>query len=282
MSVNNFKPEIWSTNIDVALQKGLVYAQLGNRDFQGNLAFGTTVKVNEILRPSVETYTQYTDISYKQLQDAQKFLTIDQAKTVPLTIDDIDQTQSNVNFMGTITSEIGYALADNLDQYIAGLSAQAGIQDSTLGTSGTPIEVNSANVDDYFINMYELMTKANLPKQGRFVIIPAWLEAKLTLASINTLTDNVTSFTNGFIGRAFGFNFYQSNNVSEVSAGTNAKLMAGIEGRSWSVAEQIMTVEAGRHEKQFGDYVRALHVFGAKVMRPDMTALGCVTKKAEA
>ena len=33
-------------------------------------------------------------------------------------------------------------------------------------------------------------------------------------------------------------------------------------------AEQLHKTEAGRHEKQFGDYVKALLIFGVKIVRP--------------
>ncbi len=39
-------------------------------------------------------------------------------------------------------------------------------------------------------------------------------------------------------------------------------------GRSTAFAGQIDKVEAGRIEKQFADYVKALYVFGTKVVRP--------------
>lgn len=285
MSVTNFKPEIWIPNIEVALQKNLVYAALGNRNYEGAITPGTTVKVNEIMPFAATSYTSYTAITYSQLESAQLTMTIDQQKYIAKSIDDIDAVQSNVNFMTTIASEAGYALADNLDSYIAGLYAQAGISDATnLGSSATPIEVNSTNVDDYFLSMGEIMTKNNVPKIGRFVVIPAWLETKLNLALISQLDIDKKNATveNGFLGRAYGFDFYTSNNVSEASAGTNAKLLAGIKGRSWSVAEQIMSVEAFRNPTYFGDNWRALHVFGAKIMRPDLTVQGYVTKKAEA
>jgi hypothetical protein len=283
MSVNNFKPEIWLANIDVALKKNLVYAALGNKDYEGALSFGTTVKVNEVMPFSTTDYTQYSDVTFTQLETSQRFLTIDQQKYIAKTIDDIDMAQANVDFMTTITSEIGYSFGDQMDSYIAGLYAQAGLSDATLlGSSATPIEVNSANVDDYFLAMGEIMTKNNVPKVGRFVVIPAWMETKLTLAMNAVLTTNNPTVENGFLGRAYNFDFYTSNNVSEASAGTNAKILAGIKGRSWSVAQQIVKVEAGRHEKQFGDFIKGLHVYGAKIMRPDLTAVGYVTKKAEA
>lgn len=284
MSVTNFKPEIWSTQINVALKNSLVYAALGNRDYEGQIkASGDTVRVNELAPLSTADYTTYSDITFSQLESAQKELKVDQKKYIAKSVDNVDAAQSNVNFMSTISNEMGYAFADTLDAYIAGLYAQAGITNATyLGSAAVPIEVNSANIDDYFVYAFEVMSDNNVPKQGRFAVVPPWVSAKLNLNEISSLTDNKDAYRNGFVGRAFGFDFYESNNVSEASAKTNSKILMGVKGRSWAVAEQILELKAGEHEKQFGDYVKGLHVYGAKIMRPDMTACGYITKKAEA
>lgn len=285
MSVDNFIPELWDARINVALKKSLVYANLGNRDYEGQIRqAGDTVHINEIadFTGDITNYTKDTDITFSQLADASKTLTVDQQKYIAKTVDDIDQAQANVSFLATITNEIGYAFGDNMDSYIAALFAQAGLTDATnIGSSGTPISVTSANVDDYFLSAGELMDKNNVPKQGRFAVIPPWMTVKLNLAAISSLTNNVDEFRNGFAGRAYGFDFYESNNVSSTSYGTNAKILMGVQGRSWTVAQQIVKVEAGRLEKQFGDYFKGLHVYGAKIVRPDMTAVGYATKGAE-
>ncbi len=48
--------------------------------------------------------------------------------------------------------------------------------------------------------------------------------------------------------------------------------MAGYE-QTISYAEQIVKVEAYRPEKRFSDAVKGLHVYGAKVVRPDTLAV---------
>ena len=48
--------------------------------------------------------------------------------------------------------------------------------------------------------------------------------------------------------------------------------MAGI-GRAISYVEQINKVEGYRPERRFADAVKGLHIYGAKVVRPEMLAL---------
>ena len=47
--------------------------------------------------------------------------------------------------------------------------------------------------------------------------------------------------------------------------------IAGIANESFGFAEQILKVEAYRPESAFSDAVKGLHLYGAKVMRPDKT-----------
>ena len=74
----------------------------------------------------------------------------------------------------------------------------------------------------------------------------------------------------GFRGNYLGLNIFVSNNISIGTASTQAdtRNMAGYSG-SITVAEQLMKIEALRQTSRFADEVRALLVYGAKVVRPD-------------
>lgn len=49
MSVKNFIPQIWSARLLEHLDKAHVYANLVNRDYEGEIRnFGDTVKVNQM------------------------------------------------------------------------------------------------------------------------------------------------------------------------------------------------------------------------------------------
>ncbi|MFK5283279.1 hypothetical protein ACI3PL_27275, partial [Lacticaseibacillus paracasei] len=64
-------------------------------------------------------------------------------------------------------------------------------------------------------------------------------------------------FTCAQIGEAAGFTIFKSNNVPQTS-GTKYKIIAGHRS-AWNLAEQIVSVEAYRPEKRFGDAVKGLH-----------------------
>lgn len=284
MSYANFVPEWWMTEIQTKLLKKMTYAMLANRNYQGELLqYGGTVKVNQLSAPTVNAYTKYSDITFEQLDVAQKELKIDTQKYIAFNVDDIDKAQMNVDITSTGLTLAAYELADDLDQYLAAMYGQAGISNATLlGSSSVPLSINSANVDELFVNLGLLMDEANVPTEGRVAVIPPWVAAKLTIAEVGLLTENREVYVNGYLGTINGFQLFKSNNVSEASARTNSKIMAFVEGMTFSLAEQVNSFEAVRREEGFVDGIKGLHVYGGKVMRPDTLATVYATYAAEA
>jgi hypothetical protein len=288
MSINNFIPAVWSAQLLSELQKSLVYANLCNRDYEGEISgFGDQVKINSLGAVSVGNYTKNTDISDPEtLTDDQRILLIDKAKYFNFQIDDVDKAQQKPKVMGEAMKNAAYALADGADQIIAGL--YTGIASTnTLGDDTTPIVIDVAAATgvqaayETLVDLGVLLTEANVPKNGRWVVLPPWYIGLLQkdsrfIAAGTQKTDEVLA--NGFIGRAAGFSIYESNNVPNVS-GAKFKVIAGFSG-ALSYAEQIVDVEAYRPEKRFADAVKGLHVYGAKVTRPTGLALLVCSKNA--
>src|SRR6266851_33633 len=129
MSLNNFIPQLWADSLLVALRKNLVFGDLCNRNYEGQIKqMGDTVKINMIGDITISNYSKDTDISAAQaLTDAQSQLTITQAKYFNFEVDDVDAAQ-NANggqIMQEAMSFAAYRLRDNIDFYIAGFYADA-------------------------------------------------------------------------------------------------------------------------------------------------------------
>ncbi|KKK97344.1 hypothetical protein LCGC14_2653680, partial [marine sediment metagenome] len=118
----------------------------------------------------------------------------------------------------------------------------------------------------------------------RFIIVAPWVIIKLIQAGLTTKTNNDALFANGIVGNVFGFDIIESNNVSKDSASTWAKTrnIAGIRGQSFAYAEQILELEAFRPQSSFEDAIKGLHLYGGRVIRPDMTWVWFADKTAEA
>lgn len=281
MSVKNFIPELWVTNIQVALEKAHVFTGVANRNYEGTIsAMGDTVKINVLGDVSIKNYSKNADIDApEELEDAQSLLVIDQGKYFNFAVDDVDKAQANTEYMIEATRKAGYNLNDVVDQYLAGMYAQAGIH----LYKDAPVTVTSLNVEDVFSELAERMDEENIPREGRFAIIPPWLHTKLVLLGLTTKTSNDVLFANGFITDVFGFSFRMSNNVSHATPSTKqgARIIAGIINESFTFAEAILKTEAYRPERRFSDAIKGLHVYGGKVARPDKTATLYLNKGEE-
>lgn len=283
MSINNFKPTIWSSLILRAQKKALIYGQrdIVNRDYQGEISdYGDSVQINSIGDPTIFTYVPNSPIpSPETLTGAQRNLTIDQGSAFNFEVDDVDAAQSNIDVEPEALDRAGYRLADSSDLYIASQAvsaetvAVAGHTAPHIGTTGSPINIdNSTNFFyDQLVKAKVLMNESNVPANGRWAIVPAWAEGSLDLDPRFVGTrgfDDNSVLLNGTIGQAAGFNVMVSNNVpfTPGSPGVDYKVVCGVSS-AISFAEQINKVEAYRPPDRFADAVKGLHLYGSKVIR---------------
>lgn len=280
MSVTNFIPTIWSAKLLETLDKAHVYGNLVNRDYEGEIKnAGDKVRINTIGPVSIGDYTSNSDmLDPEELSGTQQELVIDQAKYFNFQIDDIDNAQTNPKLLESGVERAGYGLADVSDRFIAGL--YTGVAASNIiGSDASPIVATKADAYDYLVDLGVMLDEANVPSVGRWVVIPAFYHGLIQkderFIGTGSANSDVIKRT-GFIGEVNGFSVYKSNNVPN-TAGANYKIMAGYNG-AISFAEQILKTEAYRMEKRFADAVKGLHVYGAKLTRPDGIAVLTVNK----
>lgn len=277
MAINNFIPTIWSARLLQNLQKTLVYGQAGviNRDYEGQIkAYGDTVKINNIGRISVGDYTKNQDMpSPETLTDETRTLVIDQAKFFNFQVDDVDKIQQNPKLMDEAMREAAYALRNAADQFIASHYVDAYHQ---IGNDATPVTPTKNDAYEYLVDLSVKLDEADVPEQGRFVIVPPWYEGLMLKDDRFVKTGSMPAeerLMNGVIGKAAGFVVLKSNNVPKVTgANENYKIIAG-HSIAWSFAEQVNQVEAYRPEKRFADAVKGLHLYGCKVIRGEALAV---------
>lgn len=281
MSVTSFIPELWAARLLENLNKEMIYANLLNRDYEGEIKnLGDTVHINSLGAVTTKTYTRNSDIDApEELTTTDQTLEINQGNYFNMAIDDVDAIQAAGDMMDTAMREAAYSLSDKADQYIAGLlkAGTAGKAfETVIGNDTTPIQVTKDNAYEILINLKTALDKANAHKQGRWVVMPPEYEGFMLLDprfAYNTQTSN-TRLENGAVARAAGFDIYISNNVPN-ETGKKNKVIASYRGAA-TYAEQILKTEAYRPEKRFADAVKGLHVFGAKVTRPGAVAVATV------
>ena len=301
MSLNSFIPELWSDELLVALRKELVFANLCNRDYEGEISrMGDTVRISGIGDVTISNYTKDTDISAPQsLTDAQTMLVITQSKYYNFEVDDVDAAQQNPKVMQEAMSRAAYGVALLMDSFVAGFYTDVPSVNA-IGSSGSPVTPQlgtQANVGggqtvyDYLVVLNQYLTQQLVPKSGRWAVVPPWCTTLLTqdirFTSFNTPEANQRIVAglgdasrgksgDAYLGRINGMDIYESNNAVHLGgtvgqSGSQDVVLAG-HNMALSFAEGLSKTEAYRPPYRFADAVKGLCLYGAKTVRPQALA----------
>ena len=138
---------------------------------------------------------------------------------------------------------------------------------NTIGSVATPKIPTKDDAYEYLVDLGTLLDENNTPIAGRFCIVPAWFHGSAVKGRPicpQRHRRRRPSADEWRGRRGAGFMIFKSNNVPN-TAGTKYKIIAG-HPIATSYAEQIVDVQTFKPEKRFGDAVKGLHVYGAKVL----------------
>lgn len=288
MSINNFKPEIWSAQLLMSLRDSLVYAQpqLVNRNYEGEItSHGQSVHITTIGDPTIFDYDAGDTLNYEDVETAGTDLVIDQAKAFAFKIDDVDRAQALLNPMQQMAQNAAYGLRDKADAYVASL--YTGVASAnTVGSTGTPVPIagsgnEKAAYDNVLVPLRTRLNRSNVPKEGRYVVASPEFTGQLLKDDRFIRVDasgTEQGLRNGIVGRAAGFDILESNNTPNPTGDTQV-IQAGYPG-ALTYAEQILETEALRLQSTIADAIRGLHVYGAKLLRPTGIAVAFVDPSA--
>lgn len=278
MAVDTFIPEVWNAELLVALRKSLIFGQsnVSNRDYEGDISqFGDTVHIGSLTSPSIADYVKnVTAINPATLTTTDQTLLIDQAKYFAFEVDDVDmrQVRDGGQLLTKAASDAAHKLADTADAFLAGLMA------TNAGTVLTAADITGASPGGAFkvlINMRVALDKNKVPSEGRFAVVsPEFYAVLLQDPRFIDASQYGTNapIMNGEVGRALGFSVVVSLNLPAGTAGTPPEVsnfvVAG-HRMATTFAEQISKTEAYRPESSFSDAIKGLHLYGAKVVRPE-------------
>ena len=288
-----FLPSVYSRKVLNFFRKASVVEAITNTDYAGEIsAYGDSVKIIKEPVISVSDYTRGSDTSATKLTDQELNLVVDSAKAFKFIVDDIETNMSHVNFKEVASSSAAYALKDSYDAAViasmfSGVSASSpdhiigsdsATADSTLSHATNSVDLlgsDGTGVDalDLMARLARKLDDQNVPEEGRwFVASPDFYEelgksgSKLLSVDFNA---GQGSIRNGLVssGKLRGFDMYKSNNIAATS-NASGKVLAG-HISSTATANTILSTEVIRDPSSFGDIVRGLHVYGAKVLRPE-------------
>lgn len=293
MAISNFRPTIWSASLLTNLRNQLVYGGLCNRNYEGDIAnAGDKVNITSFADPSVRAYTKNTDITWDLLTDSTQQLVVDQSDYFAFTVDDIDKRQALGGFIEETTLGASYNLASEADTYVSGLMV-AGVStsnpDNQLAHVSLSAATDSADAYALLVELRTALTRSNTPVPGRWVVVPPEFYALLLQDDRFIRADaagTTAGLRSGQVGRAAGFDVIESNVVptsdsdgTVTVATTGYDIVAG-HNMATTFAQQISKVKAVDLENQFGEGVKGLHLYGAKVVRPSLLATVNVTISA--
>lgn len=273
-----FIPTVWAARLLVALEDSLIYAQTNmcNRDYEGEIRdAGNTVKIASIGDVTIGNYTKDTDIGNPEiLTDEAQNLVIDQSKYFNFYVDSIDRAQQNANVLDEAMRRAAWSLREVADGYLSALMAAAVTSGNKIGTDVAPEVPTSENAYEYLVDLSVMLDESRTPIDGRFIVVPAWFHGLLLkderfISSGTAVADDARA--NGMVGEAAGFAILKSGNVPN-DEGAGFKIIAG-HSVATCYAEQILDLQTYKPEKRFGDAVKGLHVYGAKVVRPANLAM---------
>jgi N4-gp56 family major capsid protein len=165
-------------------------------------------------------------------------------------------------------------MADSADAFVSAL-LEAGVATGNKLTAATSVGTGASDDDAYqlLIDLGTKLTENNVPNIGRWVAVPPWYRGMLMkdprFVSFGT-SENRTTLKNGVIGDVDGMKIVQSNNI------TSSTVIAGYKGAA-AYAEQINDTKAYEPPESFSDALKGLHLYGAKVTRPNALASVVVT-----
>lgn len=258
---DNFAPIVWSTHIQTSLQREMVFANIVNRKFEGDVKnVGEYIKILGVARPTV---TQITDpnaqLSAPELvSDYSTLIKVSQQDLIMYLVGDVDRVQSVEGYVEALASESAQAYASKADAFIAGLYSRAG-KKVTLASA------TKGNIMGKLYEAQEHLMENDVPFDDVVAVVSPKMWSRIAEATQEVLTLNTDLVERGKMCMHRGISIYVSNNLAKCSeTGHHALVMSR---GAIAYYEQIDEVEKFRESDYIGDIIRCLHTYGADVVR---------------
>ncbi|ASK21825.1 hypothetical protein CEK60_05890 [Halomonas sp. N3-2A] len=236
---------------------------------------------------TIKDYEIGGGLSYDKPTSDMVELHIDKAKYFAFEVNNVDEYQSDIKLMNNWSDDAGQQMKIAIDKVILGdvfadaaaenAGTEAGLESGgyNMGEAGAPVDVNKTNILDVFVDCGSVLDEQNVPDDGRWIVIPAWMNGMLKksdLRDASAMGDNTSVFRNGKVGMLDRFDVYVSNNMSKVTDATTTKQATNCifgHKKALTFASQMTKMEDLKNPNDFGQLVRGLNVFGYEVIDPN-------------
>lgn len=287
---SEFIPEIWSDEIIASYQKNLKMAPLVKRlPMTGKK--GDTVHIPMPTRGSATAKGAGAAVNIIAGSNDELQIVVDRHFEYSRLIEDIVEVQALNSLRQFYTEDAGYALATQIDNDLH--AAATGFGDGTKDLTGAAasyvhdhafeasasgavafdgtLAATGADFNDaFFRDMIQKMDDADVPMEGRCLVVPPSVRNQIMGISRYVSSDFVsgTPVQSGLIGNLYGVDVYVSSNCATISSGIRAGLF--FQKDAIVMAEQ-QGVRSQTQYKQ--EYLSTLYtadtLYGVEVYRPE-------------
>lgn len=312
-----FIPEIWSGKLIEKFYAATVLGAIANTDYEGEIKNqGDLVKIRQRPTITIANYSANIDLAVQRPAAAAQDLLIDQGKYFNLALDDVMEVQSDIDQLSIwaedaaeqmkiavdtdILADVSDITGEGANIPVANRGATAGAisGDIDLGTAALPqfvaavaagtkdgqLIANSEAIVDYIVNCGQVLDEQNIPETGRFMVIPAWLAARIKKSDLRDASlagDGTSILRNGRLGMIDRFTLYLSNLLLPATGTPTAYPVFFGSTAALTFAAQFTKMETIRSERSFSNLLRGLQVYGYKIVNGVAVGLGHVAKGNE-
>jgi len=281
----NYIPTLYAALLLIEFYKDTVFGAIANTKYEGQIkSSGDKVEIRTLPTITVRDYVKGQDLDYENPPPSKVTLNIDQGKYWALAINTVDKKQSDIDFVKKWAEHASKTLKINIDSDIlaavysqvhaANTGATAGLESGSinLGVSGTPFQLTASTILAKIVDCAVVLDEQNVPDEGRYIVLPpvaCGLIKKSDLKDASITGDNVSILRNGKVGMIDRFTIFCSNNIA--TATDTVKVWHSIFGQTEALtfASQMVEHNIIPNPKDFGDLLRALQVYGFKVVKPE-------------
>jgi len=290
---DKFIPELWSDEIVAAYKKNLMMANLVNKMSMVGKK-GDTLHIPKPTRGSAAVKAENTAVTIQANTESEVVVTIDKHYEYSRMIEDIVGVQALDSMRKFYTDDAGYALAKQVDDDLFTLGKSLGdgdgsdwthsnvySMDATSGLSTYAVDTVIADdvfTDAAFRDLIKLMDDADVPMEGRFLVVPPSARRDILGITRYNSSDFVDgrSTQTGLIGNLYGIDIYVSSNCPTIETAAensvNGAVKAGILGHrdTFVLAEQMGVRSQTQYKQEYlADLFTADTLYGTKVLRPE-------------
>lgn len=294
-----FIPEIWSTKMIEKYYDATVLSVISNTDYEGEIRNqGDKVIIRTVPTLEINDYTIGQTLINQRPESPTIEMLIDKGFYWSAIIDDVVKKQQDIDQMNIWATDAAEQMKIKLDRRVMasippdvdtlnkGLTAGRISENINLGTTGSPLGINSATILETILQMGQVLDEANVPESGRWLLLPYWATTRLKLSDIKDASlagDGTSVLRNGRVGMIDRFTIYNSNLLPSYVDGVDDtfSIIAGTTA-GMTFATQLTNTESLRAESTFGELMRGLMVYGHKVVKPEALTTAYVKQIAEA